>query len=56
MDSVTEGMQNYGSIINAVETDLKKLGKSLFAEYGIKFYILLILASKFRCVYFHFHR
>uniref|UniRef100_H3DMS9 Collectin-12 n=1 Tax=Tetraodon nigroviridis TaxID=99883 RepID=H3DMS9_TETNG len=25
MDSVTEGMQNYGSIINAVETDLKKL-------------------------------
>lgn len=28
MDNVTEGMQNYGGKINAVETDLKKLGKS----------------------------
>ena len=27
MDNVTEGMQNYGGKINAVETDLKKLGK-----------------------------
>uniref|UniRef100_A0A8C3AKR6 Collectin-12 n=1 Tax=Cyclopterus lumpus TaxID=8103 RepID=A0A8C3AKR6_CYCLU len=26
MDNVTEGMQNYGGKINAVETDLKKLG------------------------------
>lgn len=28
MDNVTEGIQNYGGKINAVETDLKKLGKS----------------------------
>lgn len=28
MDNVTEGMQNYGGKINAVETDLKKLGES----------------------------
>lgn len=28
MDNVTEGMQNYGGKINAVETDLKKLGMS----------------------------
>lgn len=33
MDIVTEGMQNYGGKINAVETDLKKLGKSPFTEY-----------------------
>lgn len=26
MDSVTEGIQRYGGKINAVETDLKKLG------------------------------
>lgn len=26
MDSVTEGIQHYGGKINAVETDLKKLG------------------------------
>lgn len=26
MDSVTEGIQNYGGKVNAVETDLKKLG------------------------------
>lgn len=36
MDSVTEGMQRYGGKINAVETDLKKLGKLPFAEYDIK--------------------
>lgn len=30
MDNVTEGMQNYGGKINAVETDLKKLGKYPF--------------------------
>lgn len=29
MDNVTEGMQNYGGKINAVETDLKKLGKTV---------------------------
>lgn len=29
MDSVTEGMQSYGGKINAVETDLKKLGNLL---------------------------
>lgn len=28
MDNVTEGMQSYGGKINAVETDLRKLGKS----------------------------
>ncbi len=28
MDNVTEGMENYGGKIMAVETDLKKLGKS----------------------------
>lgn len=27
MDNMTEGMQNYGGKIIAVETDLKKLGK-----------------------------
>lgn len=36
MDNVTEGMQSYGGKINAVETDLKKLGKSHFAVYDIK--------------------
>lgn len=36
MDSVTEGMQSYGGKINAVETDLKKLGKSPFTEHDIK--------------------
>lgn len=36
MDNVTEGMQSYGGKINAVETDLKKLGKSPFAVYDIK--------------------
>lgn len=33
MDNVTEGMQNFGGKINAVETDLKKLGKSPFTEF-----------------------
>lgn len=36
MDNVTEGMQNYGGKINAVETDLKKLGKSPFTEYDVE--------------------
>ncbi|XP_077411774.1 collectin-12 [Vanacampus margaritifer] len=41
MDSVTEGMQNYGGKINAVETDLKKLDyqtgeKSVNSTSGIK--------------------
>lgn len=36
MDSVTEGMQSYGGKINAVETDLKKLGKFPFTEHDIK--------------------
>ena len=35
MDNVTEGMQSYGGKINAVETDLKKLGKYPFAEYDM---------------------
>lgn len=35
MDNVTEGMQNYGGKINAVETDLKKLGNiRLNIKYG----------------------
>lgn len=36
MDNVTEGMQNYGGKINAVETDLKKLGKSPSTEYDVE--------------------
>lgn len=28
MDSVTKGMQSYEGKINAVETDLQKMGKS----------------------------
>lgn len=36
MDSVTEGLQSYGGKINAVETDLKKMGKSPLAEHDIK--------------------
>lgn len=36
MDNVTEGIQNYGGKINAVETDLKKLGKSPFTQFDMK--------------------
>lgn len=36
MDNVTEGMQNYGGKINAVETDLKKLGKSSLTECDVE--------------------
>lgn len=36
MDNVTEGMQNYGDKITAVETDIKKLGKSPFREYDVE--------------------
>lgn len=32
MDNVTEGMENYGGKINAVETDLMKFGKSHFND------------------------
>lgn len=43
MDNVTEGMQNYGGKINAVETDLKKLGTStkheLISNLPLCFYL-----------------
>lgn len=32
MDNVTEGMQNYGGKINAVEADLKKLGNPVLSK------------------------
>lgn len=35
VDTVSEGIENYGGKITAVETDLKKLGKSPAPEFEL---------------------
>lgn len=35
VDTVSEGIENYGGKITAVETDLKKLGKSPTPEFEL---------------------
>lgn len=36
VDSVSEGIANYGGKIIAVETDLKKLGKFLVSDFTVE--------------------